>query len=137
MTNFDWTTFTRTIAIKATLSDIYNAWTTSSEIEKWFLSKAIFTNLNETPIPKDKPIKKGFAYEWSWYLYETTEHGKITEANGKDFIQFTFAGNCLVDITLSSQDDYVIVQLTQKIFRQTIILKKEFGLGATLDGLSF
>lgn len=114
MTNFDWTTFTRKIAIKATLSDIYNAWTKSSEIEKWFLSKAIFTDFNETPIHKDKPIEKGFAYEWSWFLYDTTELGRITDTNGKDFIQFTFAGNCLVDITLSTQDDYVIVELTQK-----------------------
>ena len=114
MTNFDWTTFTRKIAIKAKLSDIYYAWTKTSEIEKWFLSKAIFTDTNETPIEKDKPIEKGFTYEWNWYLYDTTEHGKITAANGKDFIQFTFAGNCLVDIKLSIQDDSVIVELSQK-----------------------
>ena len=114
MTNFDWTTFTRKIAIKAKLSDIYCAWTKASEIEKWFLSKAIFTDTNEKPIGKDNPIEKGFTYEWNWYLYDTTEQGKITDTNGKDFIQFTFAGNCLVDIKLSIQDDYVIVELTQK-----------------------
>lgn len=114
MTNFDWTTFTRKIAIKAKLSDIYYAWTKTSEIEKWFLSKAIFTDTNEAPIEKDKPIEKGFTYEWNWYLYDTTEHGKITAANGKDFIQFTFAGNCLVDIKLSIQEDSVIVELSQK-----------------------
>jgi len=114
MTNFDWTTFTRKIAIKAKLSDIYNAWTKASEIEKWFLSKAIFTDANKTPISKDKPIEKGFIYEWNWYLFDTTEHGKITDTNGKDFIQFTFAGNCLVDIKLSIIDQYVIVELTQK-----------------------
>ena len=114
MTNFDWTTFTRKIAIKANLIDIYNAWTKASEIERWFLSKAIFIDTNKTPISEDKPIEKGFTYKWNWFLYDITEHGKITGTNGIDFIQFTFAGNCLVDIKLSSQDDYVIVELTQK-----------------------
>jgi uncharacterized protein YndB with AHSA1/START domain len=114
MTNFDWTTFTKKIAIKAKLSDIYNAWTKASEIEKWFLSMAIFVDADNKPINKDTSIEKGFAYEWNWYLYDTTEHGKINYANGKDYIQFTFAGECLVDIKLSTNDDYVIVELTQK-----------------------
>jgi hypothetical protein len=114
MTNFDWTTFTRKIAIKANLIDIYNAWTKASEIERWFLSKAIFIDTNKTQISEDKPIEKGFAYKWNWFLYDITEHGTITDTNGIDFIQFTFAGNCLVDIKLSRQDDYVIVELTQK-----------------------
>jgi hypothetical protein len=114
MTGFDWTTFTRKIAIKSKLFDIYDAWTKASEIEKWFLIRAIFKDTNNTPIDKDTPIEKGFTYEWNWYLFDTTEHGKITDTNGKDFLQFTFAGNCLVDIKLSTQDDYVIVELTQK-----------------------
>ena len=114
MTNFDWTSFTRKIAIKAKLSAIYDAWTKASEIEKWFLSKAIFNDSNEKPIHSEKTIEKGFTYDWNWYLFDTTEHGKITEANGTDFIQFTFAGNCLVDVKLSIQDDFVIVELTQK-----------------------
>jgi hypothetical protein len=114
MTNFDWTLFTRKIAIRAELSDIYNAWTKASEIEKWFLSKAIFSDTNQAPIEKEKQIEKGFSYEWNWYLFDTSEQGKFTDTNGKDFIQFTFAGNCLVDIKLSIQDEYVIVELTQK-----------------------
>lgn len=114
MTNFDWTTFTRKIAIKARVSDLYDAWTKASEIEKWFLSKAVFSDTNNAPIARDQPIAKGFSYEWNWYLYDTTEQGKITDTNGKDFIQFTFAGNCLVDIKLYSQGDHVIVELTQK-----------------------
>ena len=89
MTNFDWTTFTRKIAIKAKLSAIYFAWTKASEIEKWFLSNAVFMDTNGKPVNKETSIEKGFSYEWNWYLYDETEHGKITEANGKDFIQFT------------------------------------------------
>lgn len=114
MKNFDWTTFTRKIPVKAKLSDIYAAWTKSEEIEKWFLSKAVFRDPNGNPISGDQQVEKGGTYEWSWYLYDVTERGRITDTNGIDFIQFTFAGECLVDLKLSVQGDHVIVELTQK-----------------------
>jgi len=114
MTNFDWTKFSRKIAIRAKLTDIYDAWAKASEIEKWFLSKAIFIDTNNMPIGNAEQIQKGFSYKWNWYLFDNTESGKITEANGKDFIQFTFAGECLVDIKLSTHENYVMVELTQK-----------------------
>ena len=50
MKNFDWTIFTRKIAVKAELADIYSAWTKSSEIERWFLSKAVFRDANGYPL---------------------------------------------------------------------------------------
>lgn len=136
MKNFDWTTFTRKIAIKAELSDIYNAWTKASDIEKWFLSKAVFIDTNEKPINKEEQVTKGFSYEWNWFLYDVTEHGKITEANGKDYIQFTFEGNCLVDIQLSTQDDHVVVKLTQKNIPTDEKSKQDIRLGCD-SGWSF
>lgn len=136
MTSFEWTTFTRKIPIKAKLSDIYNAWTKASEIEKWFLSKATFIDANEIPIGKDKTIEKGFTYEWSWFLNDTTEKGKITDTNGEDFIQFTFAGECIVDINLSIQDEYVIVELTQKNIPTDDSSKQGIRLGCD-SGWSF
>lgn len=136
MINFDWTTFTRKIAIKANLSDIYDAWTKATEIEKWFLSKATFIDSNENLIDKDQPFEKGFTYEWNWYLYDITEKGKITESNGKDHIQFTFAGECLVDINLCFQDHYVVVTLTQKNIPTDDNSKKGIRLGCD-SGWSF
>jgi hypothetical protein len=136
MINFDWTTFTRKIAIKANLSDIYDAWTKATEIEKWFLSKATFIDSNENLIDKDQPFEKGFTYEWNWYLYAITEKGKITESNGKDHIQFTFAGECLVDINLCVQDHYVVVTLTQKNIPTDDNSKKGIRLGCD-SGWSF
>ncbi|MBL4715437.1 MAG: hypothetical protein COC01_07910 [Bacteroidetes bacterium] len=114
MKNFNWTTFTKRIAVKAELSDIYDAWSKPSEIEKWFLSNANYFDENTNAIERESNIKKDDTYEWSWYLYEIVEKGKIIEANGKDFLQFTFAGECLVDIKLSQQNGYVVVELTQK-----------------------
>ncbi len=136
MKNFDWTTFTKKIAIKAKQSEIYNAWTKASDIEKWFLSKAVFIDTNENSIGKEEQIEKGFSYEWNWFLYDVTERGKITETNGQDFIQFTFAGECLVDIKLSTQDEYVIVELIQKNIATDENSKQEIRLGCE-SGWSF
>ncbi|WP_290970699.1 SRPBCC domain-containing protein [Flavobacterium sp.] len=46
-----------------------------------------------------------------WYLYDDAMKGKIVSANGKDQLQFTFEGNCLVDINLSEANGYTIVEL--------------------------
>lgn len=114
MNTIDWTQFSNKIPVKAELSKLYDAWTKASELEKWFLSKAEFTNPDGNPIGKDTSVQKGNQYAWNWHLYPLTEFGKITEANGKDYIQFTFAGDCLVDIHLKQINNQVIVELCQK-----------------------
>ncbi|MFA6152147.1 MAG: SRPBCC domain-containing protein [Chitinophagaceae bacterium] len=136
MKNFDWTSFTRKIAVKAPMEDIYSAWTKAAEIEKWFLSKAEFKDANGAIISADVAVKKGDNYAWKWYLFDVTEYGQITDSNGKDFLQFTFAGNCLVDIHLSIQDDYTIVELTQKNIPLDDESKKGIRLGCD-TGWSF
>ena len=136
MKDFDWTQFTKKIAVKATLSEIYNAWAKPVEIEKWFLSNANYYDANNNPLKKENPIQKGYTYAWSWYLFDITESGKVTEANGTDFIQFTFAGECLVDIKLTQKNDHVLVELTQKNIPTDDKSKKGIRLGCD-SGWSF
>jgi len=62
---------------------------------------------------RQKAVKVGDLYEWSRFLYDAVKKGKIPKANGKDYLQFTFAGNCLVDVKLSQKDEFTIVELTQ------------------------
>lgn len=135
MKDFIWTEFTRRIEVKSNLKEIYNAWSTSDEIEKWFLSSAKFLR-NDEQIPNKKNVEVGDAYEWNWYLYDGTEFGKITQANGVDFLQFTFAGDCLVDIKLTMQDDFVIIELTQKNIPTDDQSKQNIRLGCD-SGWSF
>ena len=42
MENFNWESFTKKIAVKADIEDLYNAWTRPAELEKWFLRQARF-----------------------------------------------------------------------------------------------
>jgi len=136
MKNFDWTAFSLKILVKAQLSTVYNAWTKPAEIEKWFLKKANFLDKERKAIPRDSNIENNHLYEWSWYLYDITERGRILQANGKDHLQFTFKGDCIVDIKLSQKEDSVLVELTQKDIPADEESKKEIRIGCN-TGWSF
>ncbi|SDE31892.1 SRPBCC family protein [Pedobacter soli] len=136
MENFDWTRFTLKVAIKAKLEDIYNAWTTASEIEKWFLADAEFADENGLILNKKQNALKGDKYKWIWYLYDDIERGTTTEANGSDYFQFTFAGDCLVEINLRTEFEYTIVELTQKNIPTDEASKRNIRLGCH-NGWSF
>ncbi|MCX2449773.1 SRPBCC domain-containing protein [Pedobacter sp. PLR] len=112
MKSFDWTSFTKTIAIKAPLTDIYNAWTRTQELEKWFLQQAIFTDAG-TVIDRKQNVTTGCSYSWFWHLYPDPMPGLIKDTNGKDFLQFSFEGECLVDVNLTEKAGYTIVELSQ------------------------
>lgn len=111
MNNFDWTSFTKTIAIKAPLIDIYNAWTRAAELEKWFLKQVTFTDNSGTVIGSELNVTTGCDYNWLWHLYDAPMSGVIKKANSKDFLQFSFEGECLVDVNLTEKAGYTIVTL--------------------------
>ena len=115
MKNFDWTKFTRKIVIQSSLQKLYEAWATPSGIEKWFLKSAnYFDSANNKVTNRNSSVENNFTYEWNWFLYDLTEKGKIIRANGKDFFQFSFAGECTVEVILTEKGEFVLVELTQK-----------------------
>ena len=128
MKTYDWTSFKRKIAVKSDLETIYKAWSTSSEIEKWFLSQAKFLN-DDIAINSNKSVSANSTYEWNWFLYDGIGEGIFTEANGKDHIQFSFAGDCIVDVNLTEHNDNVIVELTQKEIPTDDESKRSIRLG--------
>jgi uncharacterized protein YndB with AHSA1/START domain len=136
METFDWTKFTKKIAVKASLSEIYEAWTKSRTLESWFVRKAVFLREEEGIVAHNQSISKKDKYEWSWFLYDGIEKGKITKANGIDHLQFTFAGECLVDVELKQEGEYVVVELTQKDIPTDNKSKRYIRLGCE-SGWSF
>lgn len=129
MKDFDWSSFTKTIAIRASLTDIYNAWTKAEELEKWFLKQVIFTNETGVIIGPEENVTAGCTYNWFWYLYEDSMPGVIKKVNGKDFLQFSFEGKCLVDVTLTEQADYTVVTLRHYNIPQDDKAKQFIRLG--------
>ncbi len=136
MKHFDWTSFTVKILVKAPMQTIYNAWTKSGELERWFLKSAIFYNTSRQAIPPTNNAEKDFKYQWTWYLHDPVENGRYIEANGKDHINFTFEGDCIVDVKLSEKLDYTQVDLHMKDIPVDELSKQEIRLGCH-SGWSF
>lgn len=131
----DWSSFTLKIAVKAPIQDIYNAWTKAVEIERWFLQSCIFLH-HEHPTDRKQNARAGYQYRWSWFLYEPVEEGNCMQANGKDFFQFTFAGECLVDVLLKEAGAYTLVQLRQHNIPTDEASKFNIRIGC-LEGWTF
>ena len=131
MKNFDWTSFTKRIAIRSSLSEIYDAWTVAANLEKWFLERVNFQAKGSNLPENTKQAEGGTQYDWYWYLDATPMHGEIISANGKDFLQFTFEGSSLVDVKLSVLDEYVIVELRHHNIPQDDNSKQHIRLGCS------
>ncbi len=129
MKNFDWTQFTRKIPVKAPIETLYDAWTVPDEIERWFLSEALFKSEDAKLIGKNERIKEGQTYLWKWFLWDGTEEGTIKKVNNKNHLQFTFAGNCIVDVHLTPYTDGTIVALTQSNIPTDEKSKEDVRLG--------
>lgn len=113
MDNFDWTQFTKRIYINASLVSVYNAWTKSEDLEKWFLSKASFTSKSGLAILPTTNVLSNSNYTWKWFAQNHEEKGRVSSSNGTDCIIFSFAGDCQVKIQLAEVNNQVFVELTQ------------------------
>lgn len=113
MQHFKWTQFSKRIYINASINKVYDAWTKSEKLETWFLSEANFYSLGNQKINANQNVAAGNNYEWTWFAQNQTEKGTVINCNGFDFFEFTFAGNCKVQVRLSSEKKQTLVTLTQ------------------------
>ncbi|MBL4669815.1 MAG: SRPBCC domain-containing protein [Flavobacteriales bacterium] len=129
MKEFDWTQFSKRVFINAELKLVYNAWTKSEELEKWFLSNATFQTKEGTEILPSDNVNSESIYSWNWFAQNHFEKGIINQANGIDLIEFTFAGNCIVQVRLSKAKNKTLVELTQTEIPLDDSSKKNIRLG--------
>lgn len=114
MKNFDWTQFSKRVFINADVPSVYAAWTKSGELEKWFLSKATFHSKEGIEVSPSEQVQSESSYQWNWFAQNHSEDGRVVQANGKDFFEFNFAGNCKVEVRLTAVKDQTLVELVQK-----------------------
>ena len=112
MENLDWSTFTKRISINTNEESIFNAWNSQDGLEKWFLSKAQFSNSDNVEKDRISNIEKGDKYEWMWHGSDDVAEGVVLENNGKDFIAFTFLG-CKVSVKIQRENGENVVELIQ------------------------
>lgn len=110
-----WDNFTKRITIKTDINKLYDAWSTKEGIESWFLRESVFSRNGNDLLPGQQ-IKKEDTYKWLWHGYgdDVAEYCRILEANGKDMLQFTFTGNCIVTVKIYREDQEIIAELTQE-----------------------
>ncbi len=111
MTELSFDQFTKKIYIKASLEKLYWCWATEEGLTSWFLREATFHRGN-TKIEYGAYANEGDTFIWKWHNWDGQEDGKVVQANGKDFIQYTFADG-LVDIHLEQKNDIAIISLKQ------------------------
>lgn len=105
--------FTRKIYIKAPLEKIYWCWGTTEGIKSWFLKNAEYEGGNATLKNPSDFIEKGDIYTWEWYNWDVQEKRSVLKANGQNFLEISFAGDCRVAITLEDNVTAVLVTLKQ------------------------
>jgi len=104
----DWTKFTRKIRLNASPQRIYDSWTITTEMSKWFLKKVEITEGSTDGI-----CRKGDKVDWHWHNAGSIESLTMLEANGKDKIGFTFGGDMKVHLTITQDDSFSILHLEQ------------------------
>lgn len=111
----DWSSFRLRVPVKTDILSIYQAWTTQAALENWFLRKSEFTKQDGNKRDRNSVVEVNDTYEWMWHRYgdDVIEKGTIIQANGKDFLQFSFgkAGN--VSVTIKEEAGEQMIELVQ------------------------
>jgi len=133
MDNYDWSKFTQRIPVKADKQKIYDAWATPAGLEHWFLRSAKFKTAEGNAREQNQHVQAGDTYEWNWFGWsdDTSEHGKILEANGKDFFKFIFGKAGIVSVTIKTEENQTIVELVQEEIPTDEKSKVSFHLGCS------
>lgn len=108
----NWNIFTKRILIHKSKEIVYQSWATTAKLETWFLEKANFETGDKQRKPEEL-VNKGDQFHWKWHNWDFTEEGQILEADGKDFISFTFGSGGIVDIKLKEKNGATEVILRQ------------------------
>jgi len=105
--------FTKKIYIKASLEKLYWCWSTKEGIESWFLKTAEYHyGYGKQRKPKEN-VEVGDSYIWEWHNWNGQEKGSMLQANGKDFIEFSFAEVSKVSVSLEKKKNAVLLTLRQ------------------------
>ena len=98
------------------LRALYMAWATPGGLEKWLLRKANFYTIPMRLRASDEQIIKDDTYAWYWHGYDNSvvQKGTILEANGLDFLKFTFTDDSIVSVSFSTRNDLTIIELEQE-----------------------
>ena len=112
MSKLSFDQFTKKIYIRAPLNQLYDLWGTPGGITSWFLKAATYTSGQGKERATNEKFAPGDSYAWRWHNWDGMEKGLVLQANGKDFLEFTFEQS-MVSITLEKQEKATLLTLRQ------------------------
>lgn len=121
----DWREFRLRVFIDRPIEDIYEAWLSASQLERWFIAKASFSDAEKKLLDRDKVVGNGARYQWEW-AEGTIEKGEILIADGVSSFAFSFGKGCTVAVTLSRMDGRTLLELMQTHTMPDIERKQDF-----------
>ncbi|HVW95830.1 MAG TPA: SRPBCC domain-containing protein [Mucilaginibacter sp.] len=126
MADNKWSGFKMTGDYKTGVRSLYEAWATPAGLERWFLRKANFYTIPRRVREPKEFILTEDTYEWYWHGWDdsTFEKGRILEANGTDFLKFTFSGGSIVSVFIHSRNGLSVIELTQENIPEEADLSK-------------
>jgi uncharacterized protein YndB with AHSA1/START domain len=116
MWNGNLSKFIKRISIHASPEQVFNAWSTQSGLETWFLRRAEFTRPDGRKKGRDEPIEKNDRYLWIWHGYgdDVNEQRSILNSNGANSLSFEFTGQCVVTVNVKTERGETICELIQE-----------------------
>ncbi|NAS11891.1 SRPBCC family protein [Poritiphilus flavus] len=113
MEKLSFDSFTKKIYIKTSMEKMYWCWGTSEGICSWFLRKADYLTSEGKLRDSKEFIKAGDTYIWEWHNWDGQEKGQVIQANGKNYIEISFAEVSKVAISLEDHGKAVLLSLRQ------------------------
>jgi uncharacterized protein YndB with AHSA1/START domain len=105
--------FTKRIYIKAPLGSVYRSWATGRDICTWFLREARYSDSLGRLRDPDEPLQTGDRYTWKWHNWDPEETGFVAHANGRDTLEFSFAGVSQVQVQMQEEAKGTLLTLRQ------------------------
>jgi len=114
-TTYNWKQFITRITVAASTDRIFTAWTTQDGLENWFLRLAEFKLPEGELRGRQDGVQQGDQYRWLWHGYDdsTAERGEILSSNGRNELQFSFSGGCIVKVSVKHENGEAICELQQ------------------------
>ena len=109
---YDWTRLVNRVFVKADRQRIYDCWATEAGLTQWFLASAGLRFADGQPRGADQPAIVGDQFTWRWHGVDYVMEGGVLEAVATERFAFTFGEEGNVTVTLTDQDDSVLVEVT-------------------------
>ncbi|MEO8514553.1 MAG: SRPBCC domain-containing protein [Ignavibacteria bacterium] len=112
--NFNNESFFHSIYLNAPLSVVYKIIASPGGIEKWFMGKAVYTDISGKVRQTDAAAQKGDTFSWHWLEKDLSITGKVLEADINENFSFTFGPTFEVTISVKEDNGRTLLTLSQK-----------------------